>query len=394
MTTDLLRDASEKFIKSFGHAHTHAAYAPGRVEVLGNHTDYNEGYVLSAAIDFGTYFLAAPNDTGTCRLVAGNTMEMASFVTGRPLPSPKHTWANYVIGVFAGLHPHGTPATGFDGVLLGNVPLGAGLSSSAALEISAGLALASLYNLHPSRLELARIGQHAEHEYAGVKCGLLDQISSLFGEPDHLVMTDFRSLSVEPVALGDDAAFLMCRTHAKHALVDGEYNARRQHCEEAARFFAGVLPHPVSALRDVSWLEWEKHHASMDPIVAKRAAHPIGENERVLRGRQMLARGDLLAFGKLMYASHESSRTYFENSCHELDAVVAAAQKIPQILGARLSGGGFGGSAVALVHPRDAEVATHALQRAYRKAVGESCDIRAIRASAGARVVTLSPVSP
>ncbi|MDA0577257.1 MAG: galactokinase [Verrucomicrobia bacterium] len=391
MTATLQTSAADTFRKAFRKSHTAAAYAPGRVEILGNHTDYNEGFVLSAAIDSGTYCLAARNGSGTCRLVAGNSMDQASFAADKPLPTPNHPWANYVIGVFAGLLPRAKATDGFDGLIVGDVPLGAGLSSSAALEISAGLALAQLYGLQPSALELARIGQRAEHEYVGVKCGLLDQISSIFGQPDHLVMTDFRSLDVTPVPLGKDAAFLMCRTHARHALVDGEYNARRKHCEEAAQHFAKVLAHPVLALRDVSWAEWEQHQGGMDPIAARRAAHPIGENERVLQGRECLAHGDLIAFGKLMYASHDSSRTYFENSCRELDAVVDAARGIPLILGARLSGGGFGGSAVALVHPRDVDPASRALQQGYaRRISGPPCDIRPLRASAGARVLTIT----
>ncbi|MCE9613078.1 MAG: galactokinase [Lentisphaerae bacterium] len=391
MTKDTLHQkAAAKFREAFEREPAVAAYAPGRVEVLGNHTDYNEGFVLSAAIDCGTCFIAAPTDGTTCRLVAGDLMEMATFSAERPTPSRRHSWANYVIGVVAGVGAMQRRPKGFDGLFLSNVPLGAGLSSSAALEVSAGMALSALHGVTPSALDLARIGQRAEHDYAGVKCGLLDQISSLFGEPDRLVMTDFRSLKVETVPLGTDAAFLMCRTHARHALVDGEYNARRHHCEEAARHFATVLPHPVTALRDVSWAEWEQHRDGLNPLAARRAAHPIGENDRVRRGRQCLADGNLAAFGQLMYESHESSQKYFENSCEQLDAVVAAARQIPLVLGARLSGGGFGGSAVVLIHPRDVEVVSVALQKAYQKVIGHPCDIRAIRASGGAHMLDVT----
>lgn len=378
---------TESFRNHFGHDHAIAAYAPGRVEVLGNHTDYNEGYVLSAAINFGTYFLVSPSNDTTCRLVAGDLMAEVTLDVNSPLPVTENTWANYVIGVLAGLQAHGKTATGFNAMFLGNIPLGAGLSSSAALEMCSGLALAKLYDIDVDAIEMAKIGQKAEHEHAGVKCGLLDQVSSLFGKENALVMTDFRSLDIETLPLGGDAAFLMCNTKAKHALVDGEYNERREHCEEAAAFFKGALSHSVAALRDVSWAEWEAHSPRMDAMTAKRSAHPIGEDERVLEGRKMLDSGDLDGFGKLMFASHDSSVNYFENSCEELDTIVNAAKEIPGVLGARLSGGGFGGSVVALIHPRDAEAVSQAINAAFEKAHGHPCDISVIAPSAGARIV-------
>jgi len=379
--------AEEKFASVFGRKHTVEAYAPGRVEVLGNHTDYNEGFVLSAAIDMGTFFLAAPRDDTQCRLEAGDVMEMAQFDASDPQADSVTPWANYVKGVLAGLANHGDLAHGFDALFFGNVPLGAGLSSSAALEISAGLALSALYGIQVEKLDLARIGQAAEHEYAGVKCGLLDQITSLFGRENHLVMSDFRTVEADSVPLGDDAVFLMCNTSVKHALVDGEYNERRAHCEEAASFFKTALEHPVSALRDVSWEEWEQHSAGMEPLAASRSAHVIGENTRVLEGRDLLVNGRLEEFGKLMFASHESSRVSFENSCPELDFLVDTAKQLPGVAGARLSGGGFGGSAVALVHPRDVDVVSHAISAAYDKEFGHPCDVRVVRPSDGAAVL-------
>ncbi len=383
---DVFNTAKQIFKRHFNCEHTASAYAPGRVEVLGNHTDYNEGYVLSAAIDYGTFFLVSPSSDSTCRLVAGDLDEMVFFDAASPAAVIEGTWANYVIGVFASLKERGSISHGFNGVLLGNIPLGAGLSSSAALEVASGLALAKLYDITVSSLDMAKIGQKAEHTYAGVKCGLMDQISSIFGKENSLVMSDFRSLEVETVPVGTDACFLMCNTHAKHALVDGEYNERREKCEAAAEFFKAKLDHSVTALRDVSWAEWEQWQREMDDTTARRAAHPIGENERVIAGRQLLATGDIEAFGKLMFDSHESSVTYFENSCEELDTIVNAARRIPGVLGARLSGGGFGGSVVALVHPRDAATIAHAIKVVFEKAYGHVCDINVIEPSAGAAV--------
>ncbi len=323
------------------------AYAPGRIEVLGNHTDYNEGFVFSAAIDCGTFFACAKRPSLRTRLVAGDLMREVEFCTHAPEPVQEDTWSNYVRGTVAGLREVQEFDVGVDAMFLGNIPLGSGLSSSAALEMCTAMALTKLFGISIDVVKMAKIGQMAEHHYAGCKCGLLDQISSLCGKEGQLVKTDFRSLKVENTPMGNDVCFVMCNTHAKHALVDGEYNTRRAACEEATQYFASVLEHPVAALRDVSMTEWEAHRAGLCDVVAKRAAHPISENERVLKGAELLKSGDLAGFGQLMFDSHESSRTMFENSCEELDAVVDAAKKIPGVLGARLSGGGFGGAARA-----------------------------------------------
>lgn len=390
INTPLYRQALASFQRQHGRAPTVAAYAPGRVEILGNHTDYNEGFVLSAAINHGTFFLCAPRTDGRCRLTAGDIDETVEFSVGDWAPSRDAGWSNYVRGVCAGLAARQPFAHGFDALFLGDIPLGAGLSSSAALEMGAGLALARLYGMDVPPLDLARIGQAAEHQHVGVKCGLLDQISSLFARADELVMSDFRSLEIKTVPLGECAAetcFLMCNTGVKHRLVDSAYNERRAACETAARHFATVLPHPVKALRDVSLADWELKRDGLDPVAARRAAHVIGENSRVITAREALRRGALKHFGELMFQSHESSRVNFENSCPELDFVVETAARLPGVLGARLSGGGFGGSAVVLVHPRDAATAAHALATAYQRRFGYVCEARVIRPSAGAAVM-------
>ena len=377
----------KKYRAHFGHEPDVVAYAPGRIEVLGNHTDYNEGFVFSAAINYGTFFAASKSATKSCRLMAGDLMKEVTFETSAIEASKTDTWQNYVKGTLAGLTAVKAVPCGFDGMFLGNIPLGSGLSSSAALEMCTGLALSKLYGITVDNVALAKIGQKAEHVYAGCKCGLLDQISSLAGQAGKLVKTDFRSVTYETVELGSDACFLMCNTHAKHALVDGAYNERREACEQAAAHFAKVLRHPVSALRDVSMAEWAIYKRGLSETVANRAAHPIGEDERVLKGAELLAKGDLTGFGLLMFDSHESSRVLFENSCEELDAVVDAAKKIPGVLGARISGGGFGGSAVVLVHPRDAETASAALANAYAAKYGKPCDVSVIKPAAGAQLV-------
>jgi galactokinase len=388
MNKDILSALQKDFRSTYGQVPSVAAYAPGRVEILGNHTDYNEGFVLSAAIDRGTFFLAAASATRECRLMAADVREQVIFPIDSTKPVKTCQWANYVIGTLAGLFPKNQPEHGFLGMFMGDLPVGSGLSSSAALEISSALAFCKLYGVNPDPLTLAKIGQKAEHEYVGTKCGLLDQISSLFGRPSSLVLSDFRSLDIQTLPLPKDAMFLLCNTHAKHSLVTSEYNERRATCEKAARSLGILLERPVRALRDVSWNEFLKCRAKLPAGEAKRAAHVIGENDRVQKALPLLKAGDLPAFGKLLFDSHQSSVENFENSCPELDTVVNAARKIPEILGARLSGGGFGGSAVVLVRKNDADHVSTAIAKSYAAVYGKPCDILAVVASEGAKMVT------
>jgi galactokinase len=385
---ELIQYLRRKHLGRFGLEPAFVAYAPGRVEVLGNHTDYNEGFVLSAAIDAGVAFGLNPAAASVSTLFAADLDESVEFPAGRPGRTDKERWSNYARGVHSGLQAKtGFAAREFVATQTGDIPIGAGLSSSAALEISAGLAFISFHGLAVDKLDLARIGQKAEHDYAGVNCGLLDQISSLFGRAQHLVFTDFRTLKVETVPLPPGTAFLVADTGVKHALVDSEYNERRRRCEEAAAFFARVLGPHVKALRDVAGDDLERRRGALDPAVWNRAAHPIGENERVLKGVDLLKRGDAAAFGRLMFESHKSSQIYFQNSCQELDTLVEASRTIPGVLGARLSGGGFGGSVVALIEEEKAVTVSRALAAAYEEAHGHVIKPRVVIPSDGARLV-------
>ena len=379
------------FEARFGSAPEKVAYAPGRIEVLGNHTDYNEGFVFSAAIDRGTFFAASKADNDKVTLVALDMGETYETTLGAVAPvKAGETWANYPLGTFNWLFD-GKPAaagTGFKAVFAGNIPLGAGLSSSAALEMATVLALAALYGVEKDRTALAKIGQKAEHTYAGCPCGLLDQASSLYGKADALVKSDFRTNTFESVPLGEGVAFMMVKSNAKHALVDGAYASRRQACEDAAKYFAGVLKKGgVTHLRDVTMAEWVLYRGGLSETTAKRAVHPIGEDERVLQGAALLAKGDIRGFGALMYDSHESSRSWFENSCEELDAIVDAAKAIPEVYGARLSGGGFGGSCCLLVEPSAADKIAAAITKEYKAKFGDEPVCSLIKPSDGAHVI-------
>jgi len=380
-----------KFEALYGAKPAKVAYAPGRIEVLGNHTDYNEGYVFSAAIDKGTFFAVSPAADDKVTLTALDMDATYETTLGAVAPVKEGaTWANYPLGTFNWLFD-GKPAAagkGFKAVFGGNIPLGAGLSSSAALEMATALALQAVYGTAFGKTELAKIGQKAEHTFAGCPCGLLDQASSMYGEKGALVKSDFRSNTFASVPMGDGVAFMMVKSNAKHALVDGAYASRRQACEDAARYFSEVLKKGgITHLRDVTMAEWVLYHGGLSETTAKRAVHPIGEDERVLQGAELLAKGDLRGFGALMYDSHESSRNWFENSCEELDAIVDAAKAIPEVYGARLSGGGFGGSCCLLVDPAAADRIAAAITKEYRAKFGDDPVCSLIQPSDGARLV-------
>ncbi|MBE6382434.1 MAG: galactokinase [Lentisphaerae bacterium] len=378
-----------KFEKMYGAKPEIVAYAPGRIEVLGNHTDYNEGYVFSAAIDKGTFFAVSASADTSCELTAADLMETAKFDVNDVKPAKEMTWQNYVTGTFNWLFD-GNPAKagkGWKGMFLGNIPLGAGLSSSAALEMCTALALQKLYGTNFDKTQLAKIGQKSEHTFAGCPCGLLDQASSMYGKAGALVKSDFRFNTFENVEMGPAVAFMMVKSNAKHALVDGAYASRRQACEDAAKYFAGVLRKPVTHLRDVTMAEWVLYRGGLDETKARRAVHPIGEDERVLQGAALLEKGDLKGFGALMYDSHESSRNWFENSCEELDAIVDAAKAIPEVYGARLSGGGFGGSCCLLVDPAAADKIASQITREYKAKFGDEPTCSLIKPSEGAHLV-------
>ena len=378
------------FAAKFGAKPEVVSYAPGRIEVLGNHTDYNEGYVFSAAIDKGTFFAVSPAADDKVTLVALDMDQTYETTLGEVKKVESGaTWANYPLGTFNWLFD-GNPSAagkGFKAVFGGNIPLGAGLSSSAALEMATALALGKIYGVEKDKTTLAKICQKAENTWAGCPCGLLDQASSLYGKAGALVKSDFRYCKFENVDMGPAVAFMMVKSNAKHALVDGAYASRRQACEDAAKYFASVLRKPVTHLRDVTMAEWVLYRGGLSETTAKRAVHPIGEDERVLQGAALLEKGDLKGFGALMYDSHESSRNWFENSCEELDAIVDAAKAIPEVYGARLSGGGFGGSCCLLVDPAAAEKIAAQITREYKAKFGDEPDCKLIKPSDGAHLV-------
>jgi galactokinase len=321
------------------------AFSPGRAEWLGNHTDYNDGLVLGIGLEVGASVTA--RFTGDRQLVlrAADFGEVRTCDLGALSPAEAGSWANYAIGVTAGFISRGAKALGVELEIRGTVPMGAGLSSSAALECATARALQAAWGTSFDELELAKIGQEAEHKFAGVRCGLLDQVTSLFAARDHAVFFDCRSLEVERVPVPPEARFVIVQSGVKHALSDGAYNDRRTECEEAARVLG------VDKLRDATsqMLDQGEKSGRLQSVPLRRARHVVGENARVAAAVDALRVGDLAKVGQLMNESHESSRTLFENSCEELDFLAAEARTIPGCLGARLTGGGFGGAVLALV---------------------------------------------
>ncbi len=339
--------------------------APGRVELLGNHTDYNEGVVLSAAINYAV--------TARGKTTAGREASVGSALAEEPVRASldalapvegSSAWANYPLGVAALLQAEGYPLGGFSMQIESDLPAGAGLSSSAALEVATARLLGKLYSLDIAPLALAKLCRRAENEFVGVKCGLLDQVSSVFGKRGQAVYLDCRTEEVDNIPLPPDSALLVFHCGVAHRLTGGEYNERREQCFAAAEILG------AKALRDVSGAALERGRTLLLPLIYRRAAHIVGENERVFAGIEALRRGDGRAFGELMFASHESSRTNFENSTPELDALVEIAHGESGVYGSRLSGGGFGGATISLVERTRAGVIAAAMEEKYAARTG------------------------
>jgi galactokinase len=322
-------------------------FAPGRVELLGNHTDYNAGVVMSAALDLGTTVTGERSAGSTIRLRSAGFPEV--IVDALEPLHPSGSWSDYPVGVIAKFIEAGYEVGGFEAEFSTNLPVGAGLSSSASIEVATAVLLCRMFDLEISPMDLARLCKKAENEFAGVNCGILDQVSCIFGKRQHAIFLDCREESVQRVPFPEGVELLIVHSGVKHALTGGEYNERRDQCFEAARTLG------VPALRDASTADLSR--AGLSDVVRRRAAHITGENERVFAGLSALELGDLETFGRLLTASHMSSMENFENSTPELDSLVRIATSQPGVLGARLTGGGFGGAIIALVMAENIETA-------------------------------------
>ena len=352
---ELGNETAQQFEKAYGRPPRWIAAAPGRVNVIGEHTDYNDGFVLPMAIDRYTVVAAAPSEkAGIVQLRSAGGHAPVVLDLSQPLKAAaKGSWHNYPMGVIAGFMANGGKPAGFDALVNSTVPLGGGLSSSAALEVSTATLLEAITGKKLGLVEKALLCQKAEHDYAGMPCGIMDQFISVMGKENHLLLLDCRSRETELVPMQDTGvSLLVTNTNVKHELTGGEYAKRRAQCEKAASVIG------VPSLRDASHESLERSKPVLDSVVHRRARHVIGEIERTGSAAKRIKASDWQSAGELMYASHDSLRDDYEVSCQELDSVVEIARSIGiggGVYGCRMTGGGFGGCTVALV--KSSEVA-------------------------------------
>jgi len=385
MRTNLSSDAEAAFEQAFGHTPTHLVQAPGRVNLIGEHTDYNDGFVLPCAINHGTVIAARARDDTRVRVVAADYEgQVDEFRLDEPIEARTDMlWPNYVRGVAKYLLEHGLPLRGADLALAGDVPQGAGLSSSASLEVAVAQAFKTLFGFSTlSPTDMALIAQRAENRFVGCNCGIMDQLISARGEAGSALLIDCRSLQTRAVPLPADAAVMIVNSRVQRGLVDSEYNTRREQCEAAARHLG------VPALRDATVATLTDRGAGLHPTALRRARHVVTENQRTLNAADALAAADLRRMGELMAASHASMRDDFEITVPAIDRLVEILQRaIGSEGGARMTGGGFGGCVVALLPAAFVPAARAAVEAHYRAPSGERGDVYVCRPAAGAGVI-------
>jgi len=389
---EIINQIKEVFQETFASAPAHIVRAPGRVNLLGEHVDYNEGFVLPAAIDRATFIAFSPSGTDLSTLVAVDMMQKASFslrtipsktqTAGTPLPE----WAQYPAGVLWALNGNELETGGMNAVFASNVPRGSGLSSSASVEMAFLLAWQTINRWTLPSMQRALLGQKAENQYVGVNCGIMDQFASACGVENNLLLLDCRSLEWKTIPLPQDVSIVIADTTVRRKLTSGEYNKRRFACEEAVRLLKQDLP-DIRSLRDVSVEEFNRFADKLPEEVYKRARHVVEEIERSEQAELLLEAGNVRQFGELMNQCHVSLRDLYEVSCPELDVMVSVAQSLDGCYGARLTGAGFGGCTVNLVANESTEAFAQALAAGYEAQTQLRPEIYITRASNGAEVL-------
>lgn len=374
---------TEAFEASYGTAPTVWVRAPGRVDLMGSHTDYNQGFVLTLPIRRDTWIAARPRSDLLVRVRSLNVEGESCFVLDAIQHDPVHPWANYVRGVAAVLQAEGLPLVGFDGIVHSTVPISSGLSSSAALEVATAVLFRTLGGWEIDPLRLALLCQRAENEFVGMNCGILDQYTSLLGQEGCALLLDCRALSHKTIPLPNSLSVVICDTRSRRELTGSEYGQRRAQCEEGVRILARFLP-GITALRDVSLEQFQAHEAALPRVVARRCRFVIEENERVLRLAQALMADNHEAVRHLMAASYEGARDLYEISSPEMAAMIEAMEGAPGVVGARQAGAGFGGCMVALVEPERVPDFAEFVRRKYRATTGIEPEIYPEGAGAGA----------
>ena len=379
--TDPLPDLLRRFTARFG-SDPRVFRAPGRVNLIGEHTDYNDGFVLPAAINLYSWVAIAPRSDQILQVFSDNLNETAEIDLREGNTKPRGNWSDYVRGVSLMLQRQGLGLQGADIMLYSNVPRGAGLSSSAALEVSLASALLGISGQPMELVELAKLCQRAENEFVGARVGIMDQFASCFGSIDHAILLDCRSLAYKHLPLPSGVALVVCNTMVKHGHSGGEYNDRRAQCEEGIAILRRYFP-SIKALRDVTLAQLAHRCADLPELIYRRCLHVISENQRVLRTFDALQQDDLATAGRWMAESHLSLKNEYEVSCRELDVMVEVAAGQRGVVASRMTGGGFGGCTVNLVKTGSVEQFRHGVAEGYQRAMQIHPEIYVLTAGAG-----------
>ena len=385
----------EKLIQQFqelyrGEGEIRSYFAPGRVNLIGEHTDYNGGHVFPCALTLGTYGIVRSRSDRKLRFYSANFERLGVIETSLDelVPDPKANWTNYPKGVMWAFEKRGYKLNhGLDILIYGNIPNGSGLSSSASLEVLTGVILKDTYGFDVSMVDIALIGQDSENTFNGCNCGIMDQFASAMGKKDHAIFLDTNTLHYEyaPVIL-KDAKIVITNSKVKHSLVDSAYNDRRNECEQALKELQKVVD--IKTLGDLTEEEFEAHKdAIQSEVCRKRAKHAVYENQRAIRAVQALKAGEIKTFGELMNASHVSLRDDYEVSCEEIDILVDLAWKIPGVIGSRITGGGFGGCTVSIVKNDAVDTFISSIGKAYQEKVGHDAEFYVVEIGDGGHVI-------
>ena len=378
----------EKYEEVFGMLPVMAVRSPGRINLIGEHTDYNDGFVFPAAIDKAIYFMASKNNKGLFRFYAADYEQHFEMKVSE-LSRSNTLWANYLLGVADQFKKSGYNIEGVDCVFGGNIPIGAGLSSSAAIETGFSLVLDTLFDCKVNKLDQVKMSQKAEHEYAGVMCGIMDQFAIVHGKVNSAIKLDCRSLEFAYANIElSDYNIVLCDTKVKHTLASSEYNMRRKECEAGVRILKKYKP-SITALRDVGLDFLNKYKHEFDATVFKRCKYVVEENERVNQAFAALQQGNIHQFGELMFQSHQGLKNDFEVSCAELDILEEIARNSEEVIGARMMGGGFGGCTINLVKKEGTDNFSRKITAAYKKASGKTPDIHLVQIADGTAEIQL-----
>lgn len=382
---NLLSQLTTSFQHSF-HTDPLLICSPGRVNLIGEHTDYNEGFVLPAAIDKAIYLAVGPRSDNELHFVAHDLNKTFQGSLNNLIPT--NTWADYLLGVAAQFRLAGHEFNGFNCVFGGTIPMGSGLSSSAALENGVGFAINELFGLGIDRIALLKLSQRAENEFVGAKVGIMDMFASMMGKADHVIKLDCRSLEYTYAPLQmDGISIVLCDSRVKHSLVTSEYNTRRSECETGVRFLQKFYP-DIKSLRDVTMTMLDTHLRDTEPLIYRRCAYVVQENQRLLDGVAALEVNDVATFGQLMYGSHEGLSQWYEVSCPELDILVDIARQQPGVLGARMMGGGFGGCTINLVREEALDAFTDLIIKQYKAQTGKDTYLHVCKIQDGTSIVS------